>query len=111
LTITKEHNTMTYELPNNPHPGDTIREDFLIPLSMTPYRLAKSIGVDTTRILDILGGNRSITADTALRLSRFLGCSPEFWLGLQAEYDLREARRAKGDIYSRIEPRDGLKTA
>jgi len=102
---------MSYELPRNPHPGDTIREDFLVPLGMTPYRLAKSIGVDPTRILDILGGHRSITADTALRLSRFLGCSPEFWLGLQSEYDLREARRAKGDVYSQIEPREGLKAA
>jgi addiction module HigA family antidote len=102
---------MSYELPKNPHPGDTIREDFLVPLGMTPYRLAKSIGVDPTRILDILGGNRSITADTALRLSRFLGSSPEFWLGLQAEYDLREARRSKSDVYSRIEPREGLKAA
>src|SRR5688500_11322195 len=77
----------------NPHPGETILEDFLQPWRMTPYRLAKAIGVPYTRVAEILKGRRAITADTALRLSRFLGCSPEFWLRLQMSYDLLEVRR------------------
>jgi len=102
---------MNSKLPKNPHPGDTIREDFLEPLGMTPYRLAKGMRVEPSRVLEILSGKRSVTADTAIRLSKHLGASPEFWLGLQAEYDLREARRAKADIYATIEPREGLDKA
>jgi addiction module HigA family antidote len=79
--------------PPNPHPGETILEDFLKPYRMTPYRLAKGMGVPPSRVLDVLKGRRGITADTALRLSRFLGGTPEFWMGLQAAHDLRAARR------------------
>lgn len=82
--------------PPNPHPGETILEDFLKPYRMTPYRLAKGMGVPPTRVLDILKGRRGITADTALRLAGFLGGTPEFWLGLQAAHDLRAARRRLG---------------
>lgn len=77
----------------NPHPGDFIREDFLKPWRMTPYRLAKGLGMSQSAVADILKGKRAVTAATALRLSAFLGCSPKFWMGLQTAYDLEEARR------------------
>jgi addiction module HigA family antidote len=78
------------------HPGQILLEDFLKPWRMTPYRLARGLGVDPPRIAQILKGERGITADTALRLSRFLGTSPELWLNLQAAFDLKiaEARLA-----------------
>jgi addiction module HigA family antidote len=77
------------------HPGDTIREDILKPLDMSVNQLAKALSVDAARLNEIVRGRRGITADTALRLSRYLGTSAEFWLGLQADYDLRVARQLK----------------
>jgi addiction module HigA family antidote len=85
------------------HPGEIIQEDFLKPWRMTPYRLAKGMGVTPTRVAEILKGKRGITAETALRLSRFLGCSPEFWLGLQASYDLELARQQFAGELEQIE--------
>ena len=72
-----------------PHPGETIREDILKPLGMSVNQLAKALGITAARLNDIVRGRRGITADTALRLARYLGTSAEFWLGLQLEYDLR----------------------
>jgi addiction module HigA family antidote len=77
------------------HPGETIREDVLVPLNMSVNQLAKALAVDASRLNEIVRGRRGITADTALRLGRFLGTSAEFWVGLQADYDLRMARREK----------------
>jgi addiction module HigA family antidote len=77
------------------HPGETIREDILEPLDMSVNQLAKALSVDAARLNEIVRGRRGITADTALRLSRYLGTSAEFWLGLQADYDLRVARQLK----------------
>lgn len=77
------------QLPNI-HPGEVLQEEFLIPLQITAYRLAKDIGIPQTRISEILKENRRITADTALRLSYYFGNSPKFWLGLQDDYDLEE---------------------
>jgi antitoxin HigA-1 len=77
----------------NPHPGDIIRHDFLAPWGMTPYRLAKGLGMTQSAVAEILNGKRAVTAATALRLSTFLGCSAKFWMGLQAAYDLEEAQR------------------
>jgi len=79
---------MTLQIPLV-SPGDILLEDFLEPLKLTPYRLAKSTKLDQTRISEIIHGKRAITADMALRFSRFFGNSPEFWLNLQTEYDLR----------------------
>ena len=73
------------------HPGEILNEEFLIPLRVTQYRLAKAIGVDARRIHAIVHGQRSITAETALLFSRFFGNSAEFWLGLQGQYDLEAA--------------------
>lgn len=70
------------------HPGEILNEEFLLPLNITQYRLAKEIGVDARRIHSIVRGERSITAETALLLSRFFGNSAQFWMGLQSQYDL-----------------------
>ena len=77
------------------HPGETLLEDVLKPQGMSVNRLARALAVDATRLNDIVRGRRGITADTALRLARYLGTNAEFWMGLQAEYDLRVARREK----------------
>lgn len=70
------------------HPGEILLKDFLEPLEITQYRLAKDIKIDPRRISLIVQGERAITADTALRLARYFGNSPQFWLGLQLDYDL-----------------------
>lgn len=78
------------------HPGEILREEFLKPMGISINRLARDIVVPPGRISEIVNGKRGITADTALRLARFFGVSPELWLGLQAEYDLRGlARKSK----------------
>ena len=84
------------------HPGEILRLEFLEPLGITPYRLSKDIGVAQTRVADILYGRRSITADTALRLSRYFGTSAQFWLNLQAHYDLEQAQEENAEVYTRI---------
>lgn len=90
-------------LPNI-HPGEVLREEFLAPMGITAYRLAKKIGVPQTRVADILHERRAITADTACRLAAFFGTSAEFWMGLQSLYDLEEARRELGATLDRIPP-------
>ena len=78
------------------HPGEVLLEEFIKPMNISQNRLAINIGVDTRRINEIVLGKRSITADTALRLARFFGNSPQFWMGLQAQYDLDVAEDALG---------------
>lgn len=82
-------------LPNI-HPGEVLREEFLTPLNLSQSRVARDINVPPRRINEIVLGKRAVTADTALRLARYFGTSERFWLGLQADYDLEEARRALG---------------
>lgn len=83
----------------NIHPGEVLKEEFLEPMSVSAYRLSKDTFIPQTRISEILKGNRRITADTALRLSKYFGTSAKFWLGLQDDYDLEEeARINKKDI-------------
>ncbi len=89
---------------NNIHPGEVLQEEFLDPLSVTVYRLAKDVGVPATRISEICHGRRSITADTALRLARYFGTSAKFWLGLQEDYDLEHAQHAKAKELVAIKP-------
>lgn len=86
----------------NIHPGEILRLEFLEPLEITPYRLSKDIDVAQTRIGEILAEKRSITADTALRLSKYFGNSAQFWLNLQTQYDLRHAQEENKEIYSHI---------
>jgi addiction module HigA family antidote len=80
-------------LPNI-HPGEVLLEEFLKPLGISQNRLARAMGVPPRRINEIVHGKRAITADTALRLARALGTSEQFWMGLQADHDLEEARKA-----------------
>ena len=88
------------------HPGEVLREDFLKPLGMSQYALAKAIGVPRIRISNIVNGKRAITPDTALRLARYFGTSAEFWMGMQATYDLEVARDHVGsEIEGQVHPR------
>jgi addiction module HigA family antidote len=86
----------------NTHPGEVLREEFLIPLGLSAYKLSKDIGIPQTRISEILKCNRSITADTALRLSRYFGNSAKFWLGLQNDFDIEEEELTKSKELDRI---------
>ena len=86
----------------NIHPGEILSEEFLIPFNITAYKLAKDIEIPQTRISQILKGNRRITADTALRLSKYFGNSAKFWLGLQDDFDIEEEIAAKGSLLKSI---------
>jgi addiction module HigA family antidote len=92
---------MPREIPY-PTPGEILLEEFLKPMGITQYRLAKEIGVPQRRIGEIIAGKRSVTPDTGLRLSRFFGTSDGFWIGLQADYDTARAKDALSDVLSRI---------
>jgi antitoxin HigA-1 len=85
-------------------PGEMLEEEFLLPLNMTKYRLAKSINVPAQRIGDIVSGKRGITADTDLRLCRFFGLSDGWWLRLQADFDTRVARKKLEPVLRKIKP-------
>ena len=88
------------------HPGEQLREEFLKPLMITAYRLAKDISVPVTRIQDIVGERRAITGDTALRLARYFGTTAEFWLNMQRDYDLERAAETLGDrLSAEVKPR------
>jgi addiction module HigA family antidote len=88
-----------------PHPGETIKEDYLVPLGMSVNRLAAELGIGAARLNEIVRGKRGITADTALRLARCFGTSAEFWLNLQPLYDLRMAeRRVRARIEREVTP-------
>jgi antitoxin HigA-1 len=89
------------KLPNI-HPGEVLLEEFLKPLSVSAYRLAREIEIPQTRLSQIIHGARRITADTALRLSLYFGNSPNFWLGLQNDFDLEEERLKNAVIFGRI---------
>jgi antitoxin HigA-1 len=86
--------------------GEILREDFLKPMEITAYRLAKDIHVPLTRIMAILQGKRGITADTGLRLDRYFGLSEGYWMRIQLECDLREAKQRLGKEIADIKPRD-----
>jgi len=86
------------------HPGEILREEFLAPLEMSANRLAKVLAVPTNRITEIVGERRAITAETALRLSRALDTTPEFWLNLQQAYELRSAEKELGPVLKSIKP-------
>ena len=90
------------KLPNV-HPGEILIEEFLAPLGISQNALARAAGVAPHRINEIVLGKRAVTADTALRLAAFFGTSEGFWLGLQADYDLEETRRAIGKDLLRVE--------
>ena len=87
------------------HPGEILREDFLEPMGISVYALANSIKVPRSRVNDIVRGRRAVTADTALRLARYFGTTPEFWINLQAHYDLEIAKdSSRRRIEKEVEP-------
>ena len=88
----------------NIHPGEILQEEFLTQLGISAYRLSKDIGIPQTRVSEILKGNRRITADTALRLAKYFGNSPKFWLGLQDDFDIEEEQQIKFKDLQSIEP-------
>ena len=79
------------------HPGEILMEEFLTPMSISQYRLSRDISVPPRRINEIVHGTRRVTADTALRLGRYFGVSPQFWLNLQAHFDLEQEQDRLGD--------------
>lgn len=87
------------------HPGEVLREEFLEPLNLTPYALAQALGVPRTRVERVVREETAITADTAHRLGRYFGTTPQFWINLQSEYDLRLAAADHGKEYAGINPR------
>ena len=94
------------------HPGEVLLEDFMKPLGLRYYRLANDLGVASIRISQIARGKRAVTADTTMRLARYFGTSAELWTGLQADYDLRQARHEKARAIERdVEPLAALQPA
>lgn len=89
----------------NIHPGEALSEEFLGPLKITPYRLCKDTGIPQSRISEIINGTRGISAGTALRLARYFGNTPDFWLNLQTAYDVEEVQRRDGQaIAAQVKP-------
>ncbi len=89
---------------NNIHPGEVLLEEFLKPMEVSAYRLSKDTNIPQTRISQIIKGNRRITADTALRFSKYFGNSAQFWLGLQNDYDIEEEKSKNAEAISMIKP-------
>jgi addiction module HigA family antidote len=87
------------------HPGEILHEEFLAPLGLSPYALAAALRVPRTRIERLVREETAVTPDTALRLARYFGTTPEFWLGIQARYDLEMVRQSLDDDIAAIEPR------
>jgi len=87
---------------SNIHPGEILLEEFLKPLNISGYKLSKDLGIPQTRTSEIIKGHRSITADTAIRLSYYFGNSAKFWLGLQNDYDLEEEKKSKAPEFKHI---------
>jgi len=85
------------------HPGEILQEDFLTPMEITAYKLAKETFLDQTRISEIIKGKRSVTVDTALRFSKFFGTSPEFWINIQTQFDLENKRNELAQDISKIQ--------
>jgi len=102
-SITTDHDPTFKQLPPL-HPGEVLREEFLIPLGMSAYAVARACGIPRTRIERLAREETPITADTALRLGRFFRMTPEFWMGLQTQYELRCAERGLTSELKKIEP-------
>ena len=87
------------------HPGEILREEFMLPLELSSHALARAIGVTPARVNDIANEKRGITADTALRLGRYFGTTPDIWINLQKRFELETARRELGKTLDQIQPR------
>jgi len=101
---------MTKKLPPV-HPGEVLREDFLVPMNLSPYAVARAVGVPRTRIERLANERTPVTADTALRLAKYFGTSPAFWMGLQAQYDIERAADELGTTLRKIAPAREAKPA
>ncbi|HAM50464.1 MAG TPA: addiction module antidote protein, HigA family [Nitrospiraceae bacterium] len=88
----------------NIHPGEVLQEEFLGPMGISVYRLAKETGLSQTRLGQIIKGERSISAETAIKIGRFLNTGPEFWMNLQSLYDIEEAEKQYGKEVKAIHP-------
>ena len=95
-------NLFAMEKLRNIHPGEILLQEFLIPMGISAYRLSLDIGIPQTRISEIIKGKRRITADTAIRLSKYFGNSVKFWLGLQNDYDIEEELISKANEFNAI---------
>jgi len=104
MPLTSRSQTTTDLLPN-PHPGEILKEEFLLPMGLSQNALARAVKVPPRRINEIVLGKRSISADTDLRLARYFGLSDGFFLGLQSDYELMEQRRRIGEELKTIRPR------
>jgi len=93
------------------HPGEILREDFLRPMNLSPYAVARAVGVPRTRIERLANEQTAVTADTALRLARYFGTSPAFWMGIQTQYDLERAADELGAGLRKIAPASEAKPA
>ena len=93
------------------HPGEVLREDFLRPMNLSPYAVARAVGVPRTRIERLANGQTAVTADTALRPAQYFGTSPAFWMGMQAQYDLERAEDELGGKLRRIVSVGKIKSA
>ena len=93
------------------HAGEVLREEFLLPLKLSPYALAKALGVPRTRVERLVREETALTADTALRLSRYFGTTAEFWMNLQAAYELETAKQSLASKLAKITPRPSRATA
>ena len=91
----------------NIHPGEVLLEEFLKPMGVSAYKLSKDTGIPQTRISAIIKGNRAVTADTALRLSKYFGVSAKFWLGLQDDFDIEESTRSLKNALNSIQRFEG----
>ena len=92
------------------HPGEILRDEFLKPMDLSVYALARALGISRPRLNDIVLGRRGVTTDTALRLGRYFGMTPEFWINLQTRYDLDVAERTvRVQIEQEVEPRAGAR--
>ena len=113
LTITEQGGNMrTVENGMRPiHPGEVLREEFLVPMGITPHALALALHVPAPRINDIVRERRAITADTAMRLARFFNMSAEFWMGLQSDFEVALAKKSLATDLESIQPFKRLATA
>lgn len=102
-STTIDHNSTARRLPPM-HPGEVLREEFLVPLGMSAYAVARACGIPRTRIERLAREETPVTADTALRLGRLFRMTPQFWMGLQSQYDLRCAERGLTKELEKIEP-------
>jgi addiction module HigA family antidote len=89
------------------HPGEVLREEFLLPMGMSAHALAMAIQVPAPRVNDVVRERRAVTVDTALRLAKYFGTSAEFWMGLQTDFDMATARASMADVLARIVSREG----